>query len=85
VDVGQAQGISMQAPSDGLLVIHEHLVDVCMDLVQADEGEDLNEVKDDFDNMIQIILEALQIEVNEKTVTDEGIKFQCNMTIAPKQ
>ncbi len=75
----------MQPPSDGLLVIHEHLVEVCMDLVQADEDEDLKEVREDFDNMIQIILEALQIEVNEKIVTEEGINFQCDMTIVPKQ
>ncbi len=75
----------MQPPSDGLLVIHEHLVEVCMDLVQADEDEDLKEVREDFDNMIQIILEALQIEVNEKIVTEEGINFQCGMTIVPKQ
>ena len=81
--VGQTQGKQMQPPSDGLLVIHEHLVNVCMDLVEVDEGEDLKDVKDDFDNMIQIILEALQIQVNTKDATEEGIKINGDLIFNP--
>ena len=81
--IGQTQGKQMQPPSDGLLVIHEHLVNVCMDLVEVDEGEDLKDVKDDFDNMIQIILEALQIQVNTKEATEEGVRFNCDLAFNP--
>jgi hypothetical protein len=70
----------MQKPDDAMLLVHEHLVGVYMDLVEYND-EDEDDVRKDFEEMTTILLEALQLQINATTATENGKEFTCKITI----
>jgi len=70
----------MQKPDDSLLVVHEHLVSVYMDLIDF-EDEDEDEVRTDFEELVSILIEALQLQITSSAKTDEGKELTCKIII----
>lgn len=73
----------MQKPNDGMMLIHDHLVDVYMDLVEV-EDEDREETRQDFVEMVDIILDSLQLKLSSRADKKTTIDFSCYITI-PKE
>ena len=70
----------MQKPDDSLLLVHEHLVSVYMDLIEFDD-EDEDEVRTDFEELTSILIEALQLQITSSTKTETGKELTCKITI----
>ena len=70
----------MQKPDDSLLLIHEHLVSVYMDLIEFDD-EDQDEVRTDFEELTGILIEALQLQITSSAKTEAGKEFNCKITM----
>jgi hypothetical protein len=65
--------------SDSILTVREHLIKVCMDLVEVSKEEDEFEVRQDFEQMVDLILESLDLKITE-TKESKGSTFH-NCTI----
>ena len=70
----------MQKPDDSLLLVHEHLVSVYMDLIEFDD-EDEDEVRTDFEELTSILIEALQLQITSSAKTETGKELTCKITI----
>ncbi len=66
---------------DSILIIREHMIDVCMDLVAMTE-EDAEDIREDFTEMVDILLEATDLTVVGVDPEEEGTTFQCTMKLA---
>ena len=82
-EASRQEGGMMRKPDDGMMLIHDHLVEVCMDLVEVDE-EDRDETKQDFVEMVELFLESLQLRLSTRVEQEPTIQFNCNITI-PKE
>ena len=58
----------MQKPDDAILLIQEHLISVCMDLVEYGD-DDEEDVRTDFEELLMILLESLQLKVSARSKT----------------
>lgn len=70
----------MQKPDDSLLLVHEHLVSVYMDLIEFDD-EDEDEVRTDFEELVAILIEALQLQITSSAKTENGKELICKIII----
>ena len=70
----------MQKPDDAILLIQEHLISVCMDLVEYGD-DDEEDVRTDFEELLMILLESLQLKVSATSKTKTGKEFTCKITI----
>ena len=70
----------MRKPDDAMLLIHDHLVGVCLDLVEVDE-DDYDEMRQDMAEMVEIILDSLQIKLTSRSETEQSIDFNCQISI----
>ncbi len=70
----------MQKPDDSLLLVHEHLVSVYMDLIEFDD-EDEDEVRTDFEELVAILIEALQVQITSSAKTENGKELICKIII----
>ena len=66
--------------SDSILTIREHLIKVCMDLVEIGE-EDEAEVQEDFEQMVDLILESLDLKVTETKESKDSTVFNCTIQL----
>jgi len=66
--------------SDSILTIREHLIKVCMDLVEIGE-EDEAEVQEDFEQMVDLILESLDLKVTETKESKDSTFFNCTIQL----
>lgn len=66
--------------SDSILAIREHLINVCMDLVEIGE-EDEAEVQEDFEQMIDLVLESLDLKITETKESKDSTTFNCTIQL----
>ena len=66
--------------SDSILVIREHLIKVCMDLVEIGE-EDEAEVQEDFEQMVDLIIESLDLKITETKESKDFTSFNCTIQL----
>lgn len=66
--------------SDSILAIREHLIGVCMDLVEVGE-EDEAEVQEDFEQMVDLIIESLNLKVTETEESKDFTSFNCTIQL----
>lgn len=66
--------------SDSILTIREHLIQVCMDLVEIGE-EDEAEVQEDFEQMVDLILESLDLKITETKESEDSTIFNCTIQL----
>ena len=66
--------------SDSILTIREHLINVCMDLVEIGE-EDEAEVQEDFEQMVDLILESLELKITETEESKDSTTFNCTIQL----
>ena len=66
--------------SDSILTIREHLIKVCMDLVEIGE-EDEAEVQEDFEQMVDLILESLDLKITETKASKDSTVFNCTIQL----
>jgi hypothetical protein len=66
--------------SDSILTIREHLINVCMDLVEIGE-EDEAEVQEDFEQMVDLILESLDLKITETEESKDSTTFNCTIQL----
>jgi len=65
---------------DSILLIRDHLIDVCMDLVEPQDGE-TDDLLEDFTQMSDLILESLSLNVvNASEVNGKRI-FDCQIEL----
>ena len=65
---------------DSILLIRDHLIDVCMDLVEPQDGE-TDDLLQDFTQMSDLILESLSLNVvNASEVNGKRI-FDCQIEL----
>ena len=65
---------------DSILAIRDHLIKVCMDLVEIDD-EDEAEVQEDFEQMVDLILESLDLKVTETKESKDSTSFNCTIQL----
>ena len=70
----------MQKPDDGMMFVHDHLVDVYMDLVEVEDA-DRQEIRQDFVEMVDIILDSLQLKLSSRADNETTIDFNCYISI----
>jgi hypothetical protein len=71
----------MQKIDDAQLLLHDYLVNVCMDLVDVEE-EEVELVKDDMSEMVQLLFESLDARyISRSTDENNGTVFHCELTI----
>ena len=70
----------MQKPDDGMMLVHDHLVDVYMDLVEVEDA-DRQEIRQDFVEMVDIILDSLQLKLSSRADNETTIDFNCYISI----
>jgi hypothetical protein len=70
----------MQKPDDGMMLVHDHLVDVYMDLVEVEDA-DRQEIRQDFVEMVDIILDSLQLKLSSRANNETTIDFNCYISI----
>jgi len=79
------QGMIMQKIDDGKLLVHDHLVSVLMDLIEAEDDEDMALAKSEMSDMVELMFESLQISFSSKSESEDGIVLQCEVTIPAPQ
>jgi hypothetical protein len=65
---------------DSILLIRDHMIDVCMDLVSTEE-EDVEDIREDFTEMVDILLEATDLTVKDAGPSTDGKSRIFNCTI----
>jgi hypothetical protein len=65
---------------DSILIIRDHLIDVCMDLVEPEDGETY-EMLEDFTQMADLMLESLALNVVNTDEIDGKRVFDCKIEL----
>ena len=63
-----------------MMLVHDHLVDVYMDLVEVEDA-DRQEIRQDFVEMVDIILDSLQLKLSSRADNETTIDFNCYISI----
>ena len=66
---------------DSILLIRDHMIGVCMDLVATNEDEDPEDVREDFTEMVDILLEATDLKVQETKSNGKSTLFNCTVEL----
>ena len=66
---------------DSILLIRDHLIDVCMDLVSTSDDEDPEDVREDFTEMVDILLEATDLKVQKSKSDGKSTLFNCTVEL----
>ena len=66
---------------DSILLIRDHMIGVCMDLVSTSEDEDPADVREDFTEMVDILLEATDLKVQETKPNGKSTLFNCTVEL----
>lgn len=85
MDIETTQGATMQKLDDAKLLVHDHLVSVLMDLVEAEDDEDMELAKTEMSDMVGLLFESLQIGFSSRSETENGIVLQCEVTVPVPQ
>jgi len=70
---------------DSILLIRDHMIDVCMDLVSTEDEEEYDIVKEDFTEMVDILLEATDLTVIDVASNDDNHVFNCTIQLITDQ
>ena len=65
---------------DSILLIRDHMIGVCMDLVSTEE-EDVEDVREDFTEMVDILLEATDLTVIDVASNGDNHVFNCTIQL----
>lgn len=65
---------------DSILVIRDHMIDVCMDLVATTE-DDADDIREDFTEMVDILLEATDLAVVSADSEGDDMVFNCTIKL----
>jgi len=68
------------AMDDSILLIRDHMIGVCMDLVST-EDEDPEDVREDFTEMVDILLEATDLKIQETKSNGKSTLFNCTVEL----
>tara|TARA_B100000953_G_scaffold36244_1_gene28306 strand:- start:55 stop:276 length:222 start_codon:yes stop_codon:yes gene_type:complete len=66
--------------NDSILLIRDHLIDVCMDLVEPQDGE-TDDLLEDFTQMADLMLESLSLNVIDTNDVDGKRVFNCQIEL----
>ena len=66
---------------DSILLIRDHMIDVCMDLVSTEDEEEYDVVKEDFTEMVDILLEATNLTVVDDASDGDNRTFNCTIQL----
>ena len=66
---------------DSILLIRDHMIDVCMDLVSTEDEEEHDMVKEDFTEMVDILLEATDLTVVDVASNGDSHVFNCTIQL----
>ena len=66
---------------DSILLIRDHMIGICMDLVSVSEDEDPEDVREDFTEMVDILLEATDLKVQEAKPNGKSTLFNCTVEL----
>ena len=66
---------------DSILLIRDHMIDVCMDLVATEDEEEHDIVKEDFTEMVDILLEATNLTVVDVASNGDSRIFNCTIQL----
>ncbi len=66
---------------DSILLIRDHMIGICMDLVSTSEDEDPEEVREDFTEMVDILLEATDLKVQKAESNGKSTLFNCTVEL----
>ena len=66
---------------DSILLIRDHMIDVCMDLVSTEDEEEHDIVKEDFTEMVDILLEATDLTVIDVASNGDNHVFNCTIQL----
>ena len=66
--------------NDSILLIRDHLIDVCMDLVEPQDGE-TDDLLEDFSQMADLMLESLSLNVIDTNDVDGKRVFNCQIEL----
>lgn len=69
------------AMDDSILLIREHMIDVCLDLVSTEDEEEYDVVKEDFTEMVDILLEATDLTVVDVASDGDSHVFNCTIQL----
>tara|TARA_B110001454_G_C12663473_1_gene410504 strand:+ start:940 stop:1128 length:189 start_codon:yes stop_codon:yes gene_type:complete len=61
------------------------MIDVCMDLVSTEDEEEYDIVKEDFTEMVDILLEATDLTVIDVASNDDNHVFNCTIQLITDQ
>ena len=65
---------------DSILLIRDHLIDVCMDLVEPQDGE-TDDLLEDFSQMADLMIESLSLNVVNANEIDGKRVFNCTIEL----
>ena len=85
MDIETTQGATMQKLDDAKLLVHDHLVSVLMDLVVAEDEEDMELAKSEMSDMVDLLFESLQISFSSRSKSEDETVFQCEVTVPDLQ
>ena len=57
------------------------MIDVCLDLVSTEDEEEYDIVKEDFTEMVDILLEATNLTVVDTTPNGDSHVFNCTIQL----
>ena len=66
---------------DSILLFRELMIDVCLDLVSTEDEEEYDLVKEDFTEMVDILLEATDLTVVDTTSDGASHVFNCTIQL----
>ncbi len=61
------------------------MINVCMDLVSTEDEEEYDIVKEDFTEMVDILLEATDLTVIDVASNDDNHVFNCTIQLITDQ
>ena len=85
MDTEATQAAIMQKIDDAKLLVHDHLVSVLMDLVVAEDEEDMELAKSEMSDMVDLLFESLQISFSSRSKSEDETVFQCEVTVPDLQ
>lgn len=66
---------------DSILLIRDHMIEVCIDLVSTNDDEDPEDVREDFTEMVDILLEAIDLKVQVSKSDGKSMLFNCTVEL----
>lgn len=66
---------------DSILLIRDHMIEVCIDLVSTNDDEDPEDVREDFTEMVDILLEAIDLKVQVSKSDGKSTLFNCTVEL----